>query len=364
MIFRQILILAVFFMLACSANKEQEPWMLNFQKTAINPVLMADSSFVFIDPLKDEPVNWQKADVFNPAAIVRNDTLFVLFRAEDNPDAILGRRTSRIGLAKTIDGLHFEIHPEPVLFPDGESTSQWDVPGGIEDPRIVQTQDGLYVMTYTSWNYDTARLSVATSLDLYHWEKHGPVFQKAYSGRFLDVWSKSGSIVVRLEKDRLVTAKVKGKYWMYWGEDFVNVAVSENLIDWTPYVDEKGELLRVMDARSGFFDSRLVEPGPPALLTEQGILLFYNGKNAEDERAWSELPRGTYSGGQALFDAHNPLIYLDRLDKPFIHPDLPHEISGQYKAGTTFIEGLAFYRGKWFLYYGTADSMVGLAVME
>jgi predicted GH43/DUF377 family glycosyl hydrolase len=55
---------------------------------------------------------------------------------------------------------------------------------------------------------------------------------------------------------------------------------------------------------------------------------------------------------------------LDRLETPFICPDLPHEVSGQYAAGTTFIEGLVFFKGKWFLYYGTADSMVGLAIKE
>ena len=55
---------------------------------------------------------------------------------------------------------------------------------------------------------------------------------------------------------------------------------------------------------------------------------------------------------------------IERLDTPFICPSLPHEISGQYKAGTTFIEGLVYFKDKWFLYYGTADSMVGLAVKE
>ena len=52
------------------------------------------------------------------------------------------------------------------------------------------------------------------------------------------------------------------------------------------------------------------------------------------------------------------------MEVPFICPSLPHEISGQYKAGTTFIQGLVYFNDKWFLYYGTADSMVGLAIKE
>ena len=64
------------------------------------------------------------------------------------------------------------------------------------------------------------------------------------------------------------------------------------------------------------------------------------------------------------FDAREPTRVLERLETPFICPTLPHEVSGQYKAGTTFIEGLVQFKGKWFLYYGTADSMVGVAISE
>ena len=42
----------------------------------------------------------------------------------------------------------------------------------------------------------------------------------------------------------------------------------------------------------------------------------------------------------------------------------PLRKSGQYPAGTTFVEGLVPFRGKWFLYYGTADSFVGVAVYD
>ena len=131
-----------------------------------------------------------------------------------------------------------------------------------------------------------------------------------------------------------------------------------------PLLNDERELLHVFDPTLNDFDSHLVEPGPPALYTENGILLFYNGKNLSGEGASNKFPEGTYCGGQALFDKSNPSKLLGRLETPFICPSLPHEISGQYKAGTTFIEGLVYYKSKWFLYYGTADSMVGLAVKQ
>jgi predicted GH43/DUF377 family glycosyl hydrolase len=339
-------------------------WMLDFNKTAVNPIMTADSSYVFNDPVSNTGVKWQKADVFNPGAVVRNDTVFVLFRAEDNPKAILGGRTSRIGLAYSTDGISFTKHPQPVLYPDNDEFSQWDQPGGIEDPRIVETPEGEYIMLYTSWNTDVARLSSATSKDLRNWTKQGPVFEEAHDGKFLDVWSKSGSMVTELVDGRLIAKKINGKYLMYWGELFVNLAVSSNGVDWEPTLKENGELLYSFTPTVNEFDSHLTEPGPPALYTENGILLLYNGKNLSGEGATSKYPQGTYCGGQVLFDKNDPTKMIARLETPFICPSLPHEISGQYKAGTTFIEGLVYFKEKWFLYYGTADSMVGLAVKE
>jgi predicted GH43/DUF377 family glycosyl hydrolase len=344
----------------CSQNQSWQ--MTGFKKPAFNPIMQADSSYTFFCPMKKENVQWQKADVFNPAAVVRNGKVYILFRAEDIPGTAIGMRTSRIGLAVSTDGLHFKKMKDPVLYPDSSEFSQYDNPGGCEDPRIVEKEDGSYVLLYTSWNRDVARLSVATSRDLVHWTKKGPAFLKAYDGKFLNTWSKSGSVVTKRTNSKIIAAKVNGKYWMYWGENPMYLAWSKDAINWTPVTDEKKELLTVMAGRNKKFDSQLTEPGPPALITDKGILLIYNSKNIENENADPALPQGTYCGGQALFDLKDPSILLKRCDNYFIKPDLPHEIKGQYKAGTTFTEGLVFFKGKWYLYYGTADSMVGVAV--
>lgn len=210
------LFFTVISLLSCKQEKSKsgstneslkEKWMLGFMKTEINPIMVADSSYSFLDPITKKSVQWQKADVFNPGAIVRNDTVFMLFRAEDNPAAILGGRTSRIGLAFSTDGINFTKFPEPVLYPDNDAFSQWDQPGGIEDPRIVETPEGTYIMVYTSWNKDVARLSSATSTDLKNWTKQGPVFENAHDGKFLDIWSKSGSIVTELVNGRLIAKR-------------------------------------------------------------------------------------------------------------------------------------------------------------
>jgi predicted GH43/DUF377 family glycosyl hydrolase len=106
-----------------------------------------------------------------------------------------------------------------------------------------------------------------------------------------------------------------------------------------------------------------VEAGPPAVLTGRGIVLLYNaGNNAR--YGDPSLPERVYTGGQALFDARNPVRLLARSDAPFIRPTEPYERTGQYVEGTTFVEGLVPFRGRWLLYYGTADSRVGVAIWD
>jgi predicted GH43/DUF377 family glycosyl hydrolase len=360
---RKRLILSLFIVVTSLFAQGQELWGLGtFVKTKENPIVKADPSLTFFCPVKKDTVHWMKADVFNPAAIVKDGKVYLFTRCEDNPKAKLGGRTSRIGLAVSDDGVHFKNFKAPVLFPDNDAFNKYDYPGGCEDPRIVEAPGGLYVMAYTSWNYKVPRLSIAISRDLFHWEKKGTALAKFSNSRFLDLASKSASIVTKMKNNRPVAVKINGKYWMYWGEKFVNLAWSDNLWDWNPLLDEKGALKKIMITRPGMFDSDLTECGPPALMTSKGILLYYNGKNATNDKAASYLPKGTYSVGQVLFDLNNPEKILHRMDTCILKPTLPHEMTGQYAAGTTFSEGLVYYKKKWFLYYGTADSFVGLAV--
>ena len=335
-----------------------------FYKPKENPIIKADSTFVFNDPIRKEMVHWQKADVFNPAAIVKDGKIFLLYRCEDNPAATLGERTSRLGLAESNDGIHFKKFPKPVLYPDNDKFKQYEYPGGCEDPRLVQTEDGTFVVAYTAWNNKIPRLSIAFSKDLFHWEKKGPAFAKSKNGKFLNIWSKSASMITKFVNGKQVAAKIKGKYWMYWGEHFINLAWSDNLYDWNPLTDEKGNMKFVAMPRPKKFDSDLTECGPPAIITTDGIVLFYNGKNATSENSDPSLPKGTYSVGQIVFDPNNPEKVIQRSDSCFLKPTLPHEVTGQYLAGTTFSEALIYFKNKWFLYYGTADSFVGLAISE
>ncbi|HLF46071.1 MAG TPA: glycoside hydrolase family 130 protein [Chitinophagaceae bacterium] len=345
---------------ATTKKSESPEWaLLPFLKADdANPVIKHDVHSVFICPVRNTPVHWEEKDVFNPAAIIRHDTLFLLYRAEDSIGRFAG--TSRIGLAWSTDGLHFTKHITPVLYPGNDSAKKYEWEGGCEDPRIVEDENGTYYLNYTSYDGDKARLMVASSTDLYHWKKYGPAFANAGNGKYLNYWSKSGAVVADFKTGTPVAKKIKGKYWMYWGDTDIFLASSDDLVNWTPVEKNNGELFPVFGPRKGKFDSDLVEPGPPAMFTDKGIVLIYNSRNVQGKGDTS-LAEGTYAASQILLDKKDPGKVVDRMKSYFLNPDKPYEIYGQVNQ-VCFVEGLVRYKGKWFLYYGTADSKIAVAV--
>jgi beta-1,2-mannosidase len=349
--------------------------LLNFEKVdSANPVLEPGTN-QFIDPITKKSIAWEAKDVFNPAIVVRNDTLFMLYRAQDKIGLPGG--TSRIGLASSVDGLHFSKLRNPVFYPNNDSLKKYEWQGGAEDPRIVEDDQGVYYMTYTAYDGNLARLLMATSTDLLHWKKQGSVFTKAMNGKYLNLWSKSGSIVSKYVDGKIIATKINGKYWMYWGDQNIWVATSTDLINWEPVemlanekapIVLKGQALNmpalkiVVPTRDQKFDADLVESGPPAMLTDKGILLIYNARSLKNIGD-SSLADGTYTGGQVLLDKNDPTKLIKRLDHYFIKPDKPYELTGQVN-NVCFLEGLASFKGKWFLYYGTADSKIAVATRK
>ena len=349
-----------------------QSWVLNgFEKVdSINPILAPRPEQTFLCPVAGREVRWEERNVLNPAAVVKDGKVHLFYRAQYETG------TSRIGLAVSADGLHFQKETAPVLYPaeDDMKVYEWNyrkgegkptLPecptcffDGVEDPRIVERNDGLYVMAYTSYDGKTARLSLASSADLRTWTKHGLVLRDE---EFSDYWSKSGAIVAETVGNRQVARKIDGKYWMYFGDTDLFLATSDDLIRWEPCRSaESGKLISVLHPRPGYFDSRLVEPGPYALLRPEGIVLIYNGSNAAN---FSDpaLPKFTYAAGQALFDREAPYRQIDRTQGYFIHPDKDYEKVGEVNE-VCFVEGLVRFQDQWFLYYGTADSKIAVAV--
>jgi predicted GH43/DUF377 family glycosyl hydrolase len=288
-------------------------------------------------PLLEPGRGWTELGLFNPAAIRLAGKTILLFRAQDQ------QHTSRIGFAESTDGLHFKIRPEPVLSPE----ANYEQGGGLEDPRVVKIGE-TYYLTYTGYDLHSAQLCLAVSKDLLHWERKG-VILPAYKGSWNTQWTKSGAILDH---------QVAGKWWMYYlgtrtdadgqARDYMGLATSTDLLHWIDATDRP-----VLDRRPTAFDSRVMEPGPPPLASERGILLLYNGA---DEHL-------VYRVGWVLFDRKDPRKVVARADQPFASPRLPWEISGNVP-NVVFLEGavpehVSAASLQLIGYYGAADKRIG-----
>jgi len=252
--------------------------------------------------------------------------VFLLYRAEDG---YYDRYVSRVGLATSEDGFHFERFKEnPILEGEGENERR-----GVEDLRIIENGHG-YFLTYTGYagKDETGHRIVlcgAFSRDLIHWEK---------IGRLVPGREKAGAIVQDY--------RYQGKYVMYFGEGRVKIAFSEDLRKWE--VKEQP----ILEPREGYFDSFLVEGGPPPIVTQEGIVMIYNSSNSV-----------SYQPGFAIFDRDNPTKLLFRSNEPILQPSEYWEMYGKVNA-VIFTNGFVNFKGKWLLYYGGADKSIGVAELE
>lgn len=280
--------------------------------------------------LKPAPseTGFMSSGAFNPAVIFEDGLFQMLYRAQ-NAEGV-----STIGLAISKDGMNFTPSPKPVITPD----QNYELPGGCEDPRIIKVLDTFY-LTYTGFSHKGTPSCLATSKDLVHWEKFGPITP-----------AKSAAIL---------NVQVNGQYWLYFGDTNIWAAHSPDLIHWTRV--EKP----VLTPREGSWDDDLVESGPPPILTKQGILLIYNGNLTEARARELGKKKGRdqvreYSTGWALFDKNDPTKLIARSVSPILTVTEPHEVYGQVN-DVVFTEGMVIKDGEVYLYYGGADTTVNLA---
>ena len=317
-------------------------WVARLKKYEGNPILRPNAN------------SCAKDAVFNPAATVKDGKVHMLCRCIDfSREAATknNRSVSTFGWATSEDGFNFTMSPEPVpeFNPGPDSPFQ----GGFEDPRLVKIGDE-WLLTYTGvYREPSGRFNVMTpglaalSKDLVHWEFLGEILP-------------SRAIAVTPEK-------INGKYWAYYDNWCLRLAWSEDLRTWH-LLDEPA-----LTQRPGKFDECLCESVAAPLISDDGILLLYNG-DAGERRA-EELartasphylplhPKMFYSIGWALFDRNDPTRLIARCDEPVIVPDHLYEFYGVADF-TCFASGLVEFKGKHILYYGCADMRISAAYAE
>ena len=336
-----------------------------FQKIP-EPILRADSSLHFLCPVQNKTEKWANNGVYNPSAVVKDGVIHMVYRADGER---LGgkdyfgynRVTCRIGHATSTDGIHFTPSAEPVLFPDNDEYKPYEWWGGCQDMHVIEDENGHYYMNYDGWSgfymdhpqgygecppdpiYDV--LLSAVSDDMIHWKKVGPAMNIEYP--LCQNHSRSGTIVCREENGRMVAAKINGKYWMYQSHHGW-LATSDDLIHWDPVFDENGKIKCLFPEYPTLRYCQLsCESGAAALLTEHGIVYFFNGRGPTTDDTSYE-----WAICQALIDPNDMITVLDVSEAPTLAPEYDWERNGHSPEAALVCNTLIRFHGKWILYYG------------
>jgi len=317
-----------------------------FEKYEGNPVLAPS------------PNSWDKGryggGVHNGAAIVKDDTLFYIYRAEiphvpkgyskwyeDYIDYVCD-----LGIAWSIDGVNFTkdtIHSP--LFRHGKDTVY-----SYEDVNIVRHNDTYYLFC-NRWNHnlegpERGGTFLAISKDLRNWKKHGLVFPNA------DRVFRNACV---LHDPHNNAVKVNGKFVMYMNG--FNVAYSEDLVHWEA---KKVKKENHWPGGEGCLALTNYDKENP-----DNILFFTGGHHSGH----------FYAIGEVLFSKANPEKSLDWLQRPILYAEKkypwedgkaarkPHN-KVSFFHDTVFFTGMTVFKGKWHIYYGGSEFYTCLATVE
>ena len=288
-----------------------------------------------LERLSDQPIllpdphhSWEAGAVFNTSVIFDNGLVHLVYRATDTSSrGSEARYINSLGYATSSDGIHFNRLCDPILGNDVPQEAR-----GPEDPRIVKLGDTFYMM-YTGYGgrFDgDYRICLATSPNLIHWQRHGVM---------LDEPNKDAS---------LFPEKIDGQYVMFHRRDSgIWLANSDDLQYWSEH-----RLIAQPLPDSDWESVKIGIAGPP-IKTPDGWLLIYHGV--------AEGPR--YSLGAMLLDYDDPRIVLARQPEPILEPELDWEIHG-HVPNVVFSCGQALIGDDIFVYYGAADTVIGVAAMR
>jgi predicted GH43/DUF377 family glycosyl hydrolase len=301
--------------------------MIMFERAKENPIITPDKKHF-----------WESKATFNPGAIYLQKKVHLLYRAmsEDN--------TSTFGYACSKDGIHIDYRsPEPVYFPR-EPFEQKIQPGansGCEDPRLTKINNKIY-MCYTAFNgKDPPRVALT-------WIWVEDFLKKQWN------WAKPILLSPADLNDKnafVFPEKVNGKYLIVHRVGYdIDYSFSETLnFKGDIYLEEH----RWIPRRKGWWDSKKVGACAPPIKTKAGWILLYHGISEDN----------IYRVGAVLLDLKNPLKILGRTTYPLLEPETSYEKEGQV-SNVVFPCGVVLIGKKLFVYYGGADKVVGVAMVE
>jgi predicted GH43/DUF377 family glycosyl hydrolase len=235
---------------------------------------------------------------------------------------------SHLQVARSRDGIHFEVDCAPALVPD-RGLEEY----GVEDPRATFI-DGRWYVTYVSVSRWGITTSLASTTDFRAFERHGVIFLPDHKDVVLFPERIDG-------KYRALTRPMSqsfGKILGAW------VATSDDLLAW-------GGHAPVCMPRRGYWDERRTGASAVPFRVEEGWLELYHGVDHDSH----------YAMGALLLDADDPSRVLARSPRPILAPEEPYERNGLFNDTIFSCGHLDLGGGRIRLYYGAADSVIAAA---
>lgn len=299
-----------------------------FNRPAKNPIILPDKTHA-----------WEAKATFNPAALRIGGTTHLLYRAlsEDN--------TSSIGYASSKDGFTIDERCSHPVYIPRENFEMKKVAGGnsgCEDPRLTKIGKTIY-MCYTAFDGIGPPRVAVTSIS----EKN--FLQKKWQ------WEKPTIITPAGFDDKdacIFPEKTNGKYFILHRVGDVVCGDFLGALNFKTQIVKK--CTRIIGPRMNSWDNLRVGIAAPPLKTKYGWLLLYHGISKSHH---------TYRIGALLLDLKDPAIILARSADPIFEPQEDYEKNGIVN-NVVFPCGMVEKDGVLFIYYGGADTVVGVATIE
>lgn len=237
---------------------------------------------------------------------------------------------SHLRLARSRDGVRFEVEDAPFLVPHDESEEL-----GVEDARVVEI-DGWYYVSYTAVSRDSYGTSLLRTRDFADLEHLGMIF--TVPNKDVCIFpEKIGGFYYALHRP----------YNHDFGQSSIWIARSPDLLHW-------GRHECLIRPRANEWESDKIGGGAPPIRTDEGWLEIYHGKST---RGGADH----YSLFVLLLDLEDPTEVLSRGERPLLTPEEPYETSG-FVPNIVFLNGMVLGDGgELLLYYGASDETTCLA---
>lgn len=236
-------------------------------------------------------------------------------------------------LARSRDGVKFVFDKEPLAWPEADPAHPEDC---IYDPRITEL-DGVYYILYASSSEGRGvRVGIVKTEDFVTFERvstasevgnrNGVLFPRKINGMFCRMDRPFGN------------PRDPAGMWISYSPDGVFWGKSEPM----------------MNPRQGLWDNGKIGGGAVPIETEHGWLCIYHGTTMTGAGV-------IYRLGVAMLDLDNPARVIARGEDAVLWPEHDYEMHGRVGNVVFACNAIVEDDGLVRIYYGAADTCVGLA---